>query len=68
MTPAFSQCTPQMPPFSFSFFSALYISLSPIIMAGYVMYILNEEMPSAYMSSISASMPGFQSSMVIWKP
>jgi len=32
------------------------------------MYILNEEMPAAYISSISASMPGFQSSMVIWKP
>ena len=34
MTPAFSQWTPQMPPFSFSFFSALYMASSPIIMAG----------------------------------
>ena len=68
MTPAFSQCTPQMPPFSFSFFSALYISSSPIIMAGYVIYILKDEMPSAYISSISLSMVSFQSSMVMWKP
>ena len=34
MTPLFSQCTPQMPPFSFSFFRAWYVALSPIIMAG----------------------------------
>ena len=34
MTPLFSQCTPQMPPFSFSFFRAWYMALSPIIMAG----------------------------------
>ena len=34
MTPAFSQWTPQMPPFSFSFFSAFYMASSPIIMAG----------------------------------
>ena len=33
-TPLFSQWTPQMPPFSFSFFSAQYIASSPIIMAG----------------------------------
>ena len=34
MTPAFSQWTPQMPPFSFSYFSALSMASSPIIMAG----------------------------------
>ena len=68
MTPAFSQWTPQMPPFSFSFFSALYMASSPIIMAGSVMYILKEEIPSAYISSISRSMVSFQSSMVMWKP
>ena len=54
--------------FRFSFFSALYISSSPIIMAGYVIYILKDEMPSAYISSISLSMVSFQSSMVMWKP
>ena len=32
------------------------------------MYILKEEMPSAYMSSISLSIVSFQSSMVMWKP
>lgn len=32
------------------------------------MYILKEEIPSAYISSISRSMVSFQSSMVMWKP
>ena len=31
------------------------------------MYILKEVMPAAIMLSISASMEGFQSSMVMWK-
>ena len=32
------------------------------------MYILKEVIPAANMSSSSASMPSFQSSMVMWKP